>query len=248
MTDTSLWNGYKFERFSFEDRDAIIVFPKERLEDGAWALKTEYWGAYPDIELKLLGRGFHLAYVKNKTRFATREDCDVKARFVEYISKKYSLSPKCVPVGMSCGGAHAVNFAGYYPHLISCLYIDAPVLNFCDFPAKPSWSGIWEKEFTVAYPGVKRSDLLFFEPHPLNRAKALIENRIPVLLVYGDEDRTVIYEENGKLLEEAFADSDLLKVIRVSCRGHHPHGMIDTNDNERIVDYIVDKTTAQKNG
>ena len=236
----TLWNGFKIENFTFEDREALIVFPKVQGGCRSFALKTEYWDAYPDIEIRLLEKGFHLCYVKNKTRFATREDCDLKARFVKYISEKYDLDSKCVPVGMSCGGAHAVNFAGYYPELVKCLYIDAPVLNFCDFPAKHRWESIWQKEFTVAYPNTKRSDLLAFEPHPLNRAKALIENNIPVLMVYGTEDMTVIYEENGKLLEEAMDGTGLLSVIKEECRGHHPHGMI--NDNSVIVDYIVEHT------
>ena len=141
---------------------------------------------------------------------------------------------------MSCGGAHAVNFAGYYPELVSCMYIDAPVLNFCSFPAKlgdPVCESIWQNEFIKAYPNTSRSDLLYFDPHPLNRTRALIENRIPVLMVYGTEDGTVIYEENGALFAEAYAGTDLLTVIKVECRGHHPHGLIE--DNTPIVDYIV---------
>ena len=71
-------------------------------------------------------------------------------------------------------------------------------------------------------------------------ADVLIENNIPVIMVYGAEDKTVIYEENGKLLEDAFDGTGLLTAIAVGCRGHHPHGMIDTEDNEKIADWIVE--------
>jgi len=37
------WHGYKMERFQFESRDAIVVFPKEVRSGAPWALKTEYW-------------------------------------------------------------------------------------------------------------------------------------------------------------------------------------------------------------
>lgn len=236
------WNGFDCESFIFEGREAIVVFPKCE-PVGITALKAEYWGAFPDVEIGLLEKGFHLAYVKNRTRFATRDDCDLKARFIKHIGEKYSLKEKCVPIGMSCGGAHAVNFAGYYPELVSCVYIDAPVLNFCSFPGKMNYDDceyVWENEFKEAYPGIKRHQLLQFNEHPINRADTLVENKVPVIMVYGAEDQTVLYSENGLLLQMAYENTELMKVIRVACRGHHPHGKI--GDNSEIIDFIVEKS------
>ena len=234
-----IWNGFKCENFEFEGFKAIIVFPENPV--GKLALKVEYWGAFPDIEINLLKNGFHLAYIKNISRFATKEECDIKARFVKYLAEKYSLSEKCVPVGMSCGGAHAVRFAGLHPELISCVYIDAPVLNYSSYPGKignENCERVWNNEFIKAYPGIKRCQLVNFSEHPLCQAESIIKNKIPVLMVYGTEDCTVIYDENGKLFEEAFEGTDLLTTIAVGCRGHHPHGMIGSN--ERIVNYILE--------
>lgn len=235
-----LWHGYRAENFAFEDREAVIVFPNETRPGAPWLLKTEYWGAFPDVELRLLEKGFHVAYVKNKNRWSTREECDTKARFVKYVSQHYHLCPKCIPVGMSCGGGYAVKFAGMYPELVACLYIDAPVLNFCSIPGKhgvPLYETMWEKEFVFAYNGIHRHQLPGSGEHPICFAEALVENRIPVLLVYGKEDQTVLYSENGQLLEDAFHGTDLLTTIPVAARGHHPHGMI--GDNTVIVNYIL---------
>lgn len=234
------WNGYNCEKFKFEDRDAIIVFPSVE-PNGKLAIKTVYWGAFPDIEMRLLDKGFHLTYIQNFSRFATPADCDLRARFVKFIAQKYNLNPKCVPIGMSCGGAHAVNFAGYYPELVSCMFIDAPVLNFNDFPAKYSradFHNIWDHEFKAAYPGIERYKLMNFPHHPLCRTETLIENRIPILMVYGVEDATVTFSENGQLLQEAMANTGLLTTIKVVGRGHHPHGKID--DNTEIVNWIIE--------
>lgn len=241
-----LWNGFRCEKFTFEDRDAIVVFPDAPAENGRIVLKTEYWGAFPDVEIQLLKNGYHLAYVKNRTRFATKEDCDTKAAFVKFLAAKYNLSEKCIPVGMSCGGAHAVRFAGCYPELIACMYIDAPVLNFCDFPGK--WTGgsrgdIWGNEFVKAYPDIRHYQLMNFPHHPINMADTLVANQIPIVMVYGLEDATVIYEENGKLLEEAYGGSELLKVIPVGARGHHPHGLVSYSgvpNNTPIVQFLLD--------
>lgn len=232
-------SDFKCNTFNFEDREAIIVFPKVKA-NGNWVLKTEYWGAFPDVEIKLLEKGFHVAFVQNKSRFAPKSECELKARFVKYISKEYGLNEKCVPIGMSCGGAHAVRFAGFYPELVLCMYIDAPVLNFCDFPGKvgkPEFEKAWEEEFLSVYPGVKRYQLLKFSEHPINMTDILIENKIPIIMVYGAEDNTVSYTENGFLLENAMVECDFLKVIKVEYRGHHPHGM--TDENSPIVDFIT---------
>ena len=233
------WHGYKAEKFEFEGREAIIVFPNTE-RNGSWGLKTEYWDAFPDTELTMLSRGYHIAWVKNISRFATREDYDIKARFVKYISKKYGLKNKCIPVGMSCGGAHAVQFAGYYPKCVECMFIDAPVLNFLSYPGKLSagQEGIWENEFRVAYPDMERYMLFGSDIHPICRVKTLIENKIPIIMLYGTEDKTVIYEENGALFEGAYKDHpELLKVMPISLRGHHPHGKT-CGGNGEIVDFI----------
>ena len=86
-----LWHGFRSESFKFEGYDAIIVFPNTPDEKKHWALKTEYWDAFPEEEIELLNQGFHVAWVDNVTRFATEEDCDRKARFVKFLSEEYSL-------------------------------------------------------------------------------------------------------------------------------------------------------------
>ncbi len=238
--NAELWHGFEMTRFTFEDREAIIVFPKEARSGAPWALKTEYWDAFPDIEVRLLEQGFHVAYVKNKNRWMTREECDAKARFVRFVSEQYNLNPKCVPVGMSCGGGYAVKFGGMYPELIQCMYIDAPVISFCSIPGKfgvPYYETIWEEEFSPVYGGIKRYQLPGSQEHPICFAEALLAHRVPIILVYGKEDHTVLYEENGKLLEELYRGSGLLTTIAVNSRGHHPHGMI--GDNSVIVDAIL---------
>lgn len=75
------WNGYKCEKFTFEDRDAIIAFPSVK-PNGKLAFKTLYFNAFPDVEMKLLDNGFHLTYIKSRTRFGTKDDCDWKSRLI----------------------------------------------------------------------------------------------------------------------------------------------------------------------
>lgn len=235
------WNEFRCEEFIFENKPAVLVFPREGTARGQLAVKMEYWDAFPEIELQLVAQGFHLAYVQNENRWATKADCDRKARLVRHLAEAYGLSERCVPIGMSCGGAFAVRFAGFYPELVRCLYIDAPVLNYVSSPGKlgEAWmEEVWEKEFIHAYPGIRRYQLPGFTEHPINMTDVLLAHQIPILMVCGQEDTTVAYNENGRLLEEAMEGTGLLQVIQVPYRGHHPHGLIGSN--EPIVRWILD--------
>lgn len=236
------WNGFECKEFEFEGREAMVVFPEKADKNRNWSLKTEYRDAFPETEIELLKRGFHVAWLKNTTRFATKEDCDAKARFADFLKEEYNLRDKCVTVGMSCGGAHAVNFAGFYPEKVACMFIDAPVLNFMSFPGKIGHGmceEVWNNEFVKAYPGITRTKLLNFDNHPIGKVSILKEHRIPIIMVYGVEDETVYYSENGKLLELEYADSpELLKVIPRIAQGHHPHGLL--GDSYMIADFITE--------
>ncbi len=239
----NLWNGFACEEFDFEGFKAYVVSPEPGTEVGKLVLKTLYWGAFPDIEINLLKNGYHLAYVARACRVPTKDECDRRARFVEYVSQKYKLNGKCVLVGMSFGGAQAMRFANYYPELVSCIYLDAPVLNYSAFPGKMGdayQEKVWETEFLYVYPGMKRYQLFNFDEHPINAVDTILEHKIPVLLVWGNQDTTVDYKEHGLLMEQAYEGSDLIKVVCVENRGHHPHGKI--GDNSEIVQYILENS------
>lgn len=225
------WFGYEAEEFVFSGRKGIIVFPHEAVLTREWALKTEYWGAFPGMEIALLEKGFHIAFFQNQTRFATESECAEKAEFCRYLIQTYALSPKCILIGMSCGGAHALTFAGLYPDFTKGIILDAPVVNYLSYPGNfdvPGNAQIWEKEFLEAYPGMKRYQLLHFSNHPISRVEVLLENRIPILMMYGTQDTAVPYEENGRLLEEAYQGTEgLMHIIPRQLQGHHPHGLND---------------------
>lgn len=238
--EKELFYGFKCEKIAFEGTDGYVVIPNTT-PNKKIVFKTEYWNAFPELEIELLSRGFHLVHIINKTRLANKSDCDRKARFIEFVLKEYSLEPECILVGMSCGGAQAVNFASYYPQYVAALMIDAPVLNFLDFPGRyHKYESYWNKEFKVAYPGVKRSDLFMLEENPINRVPILIKHRFPVIMLYGTEDMTVDYDQNGKLLEDAYSDTpELLTVIPRNFQGHHPHGALDKS--KELADIILSK-------
>lgn len=235
------WHGFNGIRFEFEGREAILVFPHKADENRNWTLKMEYWDAFPNTELALLEKGFHAAYLKNESRFAPKSDCEAKDRFAEFLNREYGLSEKCVPVGMSLGGAHAMNFAGFFPERVAAMFIDAPVLNFASCPGNfraDFAKNTWKTEFEACYPGIRRADLLTkFDNHPIGKTDIVLEHNIPIVMCYGDQDETVDYEENGAFLADACKDYDRFLLIKRENQGHHPHGLSDPTP---IVDFIID--------
>lgn len=238
MNIRETWNGFICEKFEFDGKEAKVVFPHEENKTNKWLLKTEYFGAFPTLEIEMLKKGYHVAHVANITRWCKEEDTDRRAAFARFLSEKYGLNRKCVPVGMSCGGMQGVYFAAKHPDMVSALYLDAPVINLLSCPAG---LGIGESsqlfsEFQDAM-GMSISELIGYRGHPLDKIGLLLENNIPVILVCGDADTLVPYVENGKLLNDAYvkAGGTIKTIIKPGC-GHHPHGLAD---NTPIIDFIL---------
>ena len=228
----ALWRE-KYERidFEFEGREAILVKPDAKHANGRWLLKTEYFSAFQDLEEALVERGFHLAYLKNINRWGIDADFDAKKRFAVYLSREYGLFEKCISVGMSCGGLHAVKQAARYPEMIEMLYLDAPVIDLLSCPMGFGMGCDLDKsavqEMLDAL-SVTRSELLAYRDHPLDNIPRLIENRIPLVLVWGDADTTVPFAENGIHVQKAYEKTDIpaLFIGKEGC-AHHPHGPYD---------------------
>lgn len=226
----SEWFGYERRDFRFGDRDALIVLPKGK-PNGKWAVKMEYFGAFPNLETELLSRGWCLAWLANVNRWGTDADSDAKAAFVPFMAEEFGLEKRFACVGMSCGGLCSVNFAAKYPSLVSVLYLDAPVMNLLSCPMGfgegESLGGDrgWE-EIRAALGFRDIAELLVYREHPMDRLEPLAENRIPVALVYGEADVTVPYRENGIVLERLYRERGLplFTAGKPGC-GHHPHGL-----------------------
>ena len=221
---------FKVKKFWFQEREAQIIYP-DCEPNGKLILKTEYLTAFPNFECAMLEKGYTLCFVSHPTRWAPDSETKVLAEFVEFVAAELGMEPKVIAIGMSCGGLQAVRLAELYPHLISVLYLDAPVLNILSLAGlgeccEPSIPTFW-RELVATY-GFSKSTIINFRGSPIDKMEPLIENNIPIIMLYGNADKVVIYEENGKVLEEYYkANGGDLKVICKSMTGHHPHGLTD---------------------
>ncbi len=242
MSKEMLWNGYPCEAFEFEEKQACVVRPKG-IPNGRLALKTEYWDAFPHaVEIPLLEQGYHLCFVQNDNRWGTETDIQRKAGFLQHVVQHWGLLPKAVLVGMSCGGLFAIKLAAAHPELVSCLYLDAPVVNYMSCPCgfgvgEPLSGGLSEILSALSLDSV--SQLLGCRDMPLDRLPALIQHRIPAVLVSGDSDRTVPYCENGYFVEKAYREAGIPVSVHIKPGGdHHPHGLTDPAE---IIQFILNE-------
>ena len=224
----SLFFGFKQLTFTFEGRQAILVCPKEPDGGKNWLLKTEYFGAFPNLEIAMLEKGFHLAHVQNETRWCKPSDTEMQAAFIRWLHEEYGLAPRCTPVGMSCGGMQAIYLSGKHPELVNACYIDAPVVNLLSCPAGlgAAGNGMWP-EFEQAM-GISLAELIGSREHPLDYVPAMAANKVPVILIAGDSDGVVPYCENGALVDRFYRENggEILTIVKPGC-DHHPHGLED---------------------
>lgn len=233
------FHGFKCIEFEFLGKAAKLVCPKT-LANGNWALKTEYFDAFPDTELELLSRGWHVAYNENINRWAQEEDLERKAAFVEFVSKEFNLSKKCVPVGMSCGGMYAVKLAAKIPDRIAGLYLDAPVINLLSCPCALGVAKVSLYDEYFSFTGRTISEMLSYRDHPFDKLPILLDFNIPILLVAGDSDGVVPYSENGVLVERYYREhgGNIQVFIKPGC-DHHPHGLENCKIAADIIESFV---------
>lgn len=218
------WNGFSGVGFTFQESEAKVIKPNVA-PNGKWALKTEYFGAFPNVEIELLNRGWHIAYQKNDNRWACEKDLARKVDFIRFVSSEFSLQSRCTMVGMSCGGMYAVLLASRCPELVDVLYLDAPVMNLLSCPCDMGngQGGLYEEFYR--FTKKTKSEMLSYRNHPIDHIPVLLANDIPIVLVAGDSDRIVPYEENGAILAEYYEKhgGKIRVFVKKDC-DHHPHG------------------------
>ena len=76
------YKGFKKEIVEISGRDAIIVHPDK--PNGKWALKTEYFEAFPDVQVKLLELGYYVAHIPSITRWHKESDTDARKALADW--------------------------------------------------------------------------------------------------------------------------------------------------------------------
>lgn len=237
------WNGYAKHEFVVDGREVLVVVPKSPAPGLPWVWHGEFFGHKPAPDIALLGKGYHIAYMKVQDMLGSPAAVQHWNAFYAELTGRYGLSKRPSLVGLSRGGLYCYNWAVANPERVSCIYADAPV---CDFKSWPGGKGKgkgdpknWER--VIKLWGFKDEQAaITAKVNPVDNLEPLARAGVPLLHVYGDADEVVPWEENTKLMAERYrALGGSMTLIAKPGVGHHPHGLEDSTP---IVDFIVRHT------
>ena len=213
-----------YYEFDLNGKTAKVMVPGQQAPGKPWLFRTVYWRAFPNSEDVMLQKGWAVAWIQTNDRFGTPADNAQRLSLYEYLVNEQGFSPKPVVFGMSYGGLASLRWAITNPDKICGIYIDAPVCNFMDWKTK--YADCWNAALNEY--GMTEEELLNGDGNPCIAVRKLAERKIPMLLICGDADKTVIFTEHGQKLAENFraAGGDLEMHVKPGC-DHHPHGLAD---------------------
>lgn len=237
VTESGLWHGFVKIEFNYKNRNVIVILPN-KAPNKRWIWRIEFFDAYPYVDIELVLRGYTLAYYNISDMYGCPEAIELMNDFHYFFIEKYDMKYQPVLLGFSRGGLYAYNFAFKYPEKVSAIYFDAPVLDIRSWPGGffkgKGDSRLWQECMKVyGYKNTEEAMKYSYE----DRLEVLKEADIPIIIVVGDSDKVVPYEENAKILKEQYERLDgNIKVILKKGVGHHPHSL---ENPKRIVDFIV---------
>ena len=219
------WNGCEMHSFTIEGREGIVIIPDTPLEGNPWVWRPAFFGAFPGIDEELLKNGFHIAYYDNTYEWGRPESIESGQKFYEAVTRRYDLMPKAVMYGLSRGGYYSLRRAQLYPETVACLILDNPLVDIFELQRnKEWWSDVIDKWHIHENPPMRGE----FLENALNNLHIPAINRIPVLLLSGDTDTIVPYENNGRHIVEVYRryNAPVKSIVRPGA-GHHPHGLVN---------------------
>lgn len=238
------WNGYARHDFEVNGHPATVVVPKQAAPGRPWVWHGEFFGHKPAPDIALLGRGFHIAYLKVPDLLGSPKAVQHWNGFYHELTGRYGLAAKPALVGLSRGGLYCYNWAIANPDKVACIYADAPV---CDFKSWPGGKGKgrgdpknWSRVLEL-WGFADEAAALAAKVNPVDHLAPLAKAGVPLLHVYGDADDVVPWEENTGLIAERYrALGGSITLIAKPGVGHHPHGL---DDSTPIVDFIIRHTS-----
>jgi len=238
--------GFTRTIFEMDGCKAWVVEPDKPAADGRWVWCMEWPTAFQDRTgvKALLSAGYRWVTFNpaSKTVYAGNQNDEMIAKrraFQKFLVEELGFAPKCGLIGMSWGGYYSVRYASTHPECVCAAYIDAPLLDFTTLPNFNSGGNWGRKGLSKYYPFITETYDGADDPYQsVNRAEPIAKAGIPMLILYGAKDTTVLPEKNCLKFAAAFekAGGDLM-IERRGMYGHHPHG-VEPNEVQRIVNFF----------
>jgi pimeloyl-ACP methyl ester carboxylesterase len=231
----SRWEGFVRHDFQVDGRNVIVIEPEKPLPGRPWAWRGEFFGAYPSADVELVKRGWHIAYMSVPNLFGSPKAVAHWEKFYDVLVNHHRLSPKPGLIGLSRGALYCMAWAAAHPDESLAVYLDNGVCDVKSWPGgKPIGLGTgvgspqeWTK-LRSAYGFNEDREVIASKLNPVDRLKPLAGAKIPILLVYGDSDRTVPHRENSEVVYDRYRalGGPVERIVKPG-EDHHPHGLTD---------------------
>ena len=221
----------KTETFIFNGYTATVLIPEA--PNGKWIWKTEFFYAFDQAEQALFEKGSTRVYYQISNKYGSKDAVRLMSEFHKELLSRYPfLDKKAILFGFSRGGLYAFNYALNHADNVDKMYLDAPVLNLKSWPH----AGTNEQAMFFEEYGLTEEAFADFNDSPIDNLEAFSQKNIPVLLIVGEKDLSVPFEENGKHLLDCYtAKSKPIQFFLKEGAGHHPHSLEDVT---MIVDFV----------
>ena len=233
------WKGYKRYDFYFNGREAIVIEPKLIAKGNPWVWRVEFFDSFAQADMQMLEKGHYLVYYRINDMYGNPESIQLMKEFHSFLVKKFLFKAKTILFGFSRGGLYSFNYAAEFPEKVAKLYLDAPVLDIKSWPAgkgKGIGSAKEWRDCMECY-SINEESLEFFTGSPIDKIEEVVKNKINIILVAGDSDKVVPYEENGEVLalEYKRLGGNIEVIVKIGI-DHHPHSL---ENPKPIVDFLL---------
>lgn len=229
----SEWNGYDRYDFKVEEREAIVVVPRQARAGNPWVWRPAFFDSFPGADIALLKEGFYVVYYDLTHLYGSPRAMKLGSDFYKYMTSRWGLSPKVTLEGISRGGLFSLNWAAENTEKVACVYIDAPVCDVFSWPGRnhPLWPDLLQ-EWKLSDEAMK-----FFSGNPIDHLEPIARAGIPVFSVCGQADTDVPYIRNMEIVRKRLLElGGIAQVILKPGVAHHPHGL---ENPEQILDYLI---------
>lgn len=203
----------------------IVVRPHMVAAGRPWLWRARFFGHQPALDVALLERGFHLAYIDVTNLYGAPAAVERWERGYGLLHVGLGLAPKPILLGLSRGGLPVLNFARAHPDRVAALILDNAVCDLRSWPGGRSGErseNNWTRAL-AAY-GLTEAQALEDGHSPLDDLAPLVG--IPAHVLIGGADKVVPPAENGELfLTRLRALGGSVTPWRKPGLGHHPHGL-----------------------
>jgi pimeloyl-ACP methyl ester carboxylesterase len=225
------FHGYPQQNLTIDTLPALLVSPKQSAPGNPWIWRAEFFNTAPQLDLALLAKGYHLAFIKVGNTFGAPSAMKHWNVFYHELTENYHLSPKPVLEGLSRGGLYCFNWAIAHPDDVGAIVCDNAVFDFKSWPGGQGKSPKSDKDWAAllkVYGFQNDAEAFAYKGNPIDNLQPLADHHVPLFILYADADQAAIPEENALRLIDLYQKLGGTYDVHIKHgMGHHPHGLDD---------------------